>query len=312
MTKDLITLQELDTKEILALLKSAANLKKKKGMTSELKGKVVALIFQKPSNRTRVSFEVGVYQLGGRCIYLNPGEINLGKRETAADVARTLSRYVDGIVARTFLHQDVVDLAKYATIPVINGLSDLAHPCQALADIMTVQECFPKAKNVTLAYIGDGNNVLHSLLIGCAKVGINMNVAIPKGYEPRPDVVGQANMYLKKSGAKIMISNSPQDAAKNAQVIYTDVWTSMGQEEESAQRLKDFQGFQINKELCSLAAKDHIFMHCLPAHRGEEVTAGVIDGKHSVVFDQAENRLHVQKAVLLFLMSHKAQVTRHK
>lgn len=306
MTKDLITLQELSTKDINGLLRSAASLKKQKSkITSALKGKSIALIFQKPSNRTRVSFEVGIYQLGGTCIYLGPGEINLGKRETAADVARTLSRYVDAIVARTFSHDDVIELAKYASIPIINGLSDLAHPCQALADIQTIQENFPKSKKVTLAYIGDGNNVLHSLLIGCAKVGIHVNVATPLGYTPDPRIVNVAKSYATETGVTIMLTQSPQDAVKGAHAIYTDVWTSMGQEEETAKRLKDFQGFQINAELCQLAAKDHIFMHCLPAHRGEEVTDEVIEGKHSVVFEQAENRLHAQKAVLLFLMGQK-------
>jgi len=306
MKKDLIAIKDLTPAEILTLLKSAAELKKSKNRISQqLKGKVVALIFQKPSNRTRVSFEVGVYQLGGRCIYMNPGEINLGKRETAADVARTLSRYVDAIVARTFRQEDVDDLAKYASIPVINGLSDLYHPCQALADILTIQEKFKKFKNVTVAYVGDGNNVCHSLMVGCAKVGVNVNIATPVGYEPNSEVTATAQVAAQKSGSRIMITQSPKEAVKNTQVIYTDVWTSMGQEEETQKRLKDFQGFQINTELLAGAAKDHIFMHCLPAHRGEEVTNEVIESKHSVVFDQAENRLHAQKAILLFLMSHK-------
>jgi ornithine carbamoyltransferase len=306
MKRDLIAIKDLTTAEVLKLLKSAADLKKKRNPLSEqLKGKVVALLFQKPSNRTRVSFEVGVYQLGGRCIYLNPGEINLGKRETAADVGRTLSRYVDAIVARTFRQEDVEDLAKYATIPVINGLSDMYHPCQALADIMTVQENYKKFKGVTLAYIGDGNNVCHSLMMAGAKVGLNISVATPIGYEPNAGITKIAQDCAKKSGSKILLTNSAQEAVTGAHVIYTDVWTSMGQEEESQVRLKAFQGFQINAQLLSFADKKYIFMHCLPAHRGEEVTDEVLDGKHSVVFDQAENRLHAQKAVLLFLMNSK-------
>lgn len=313
MKRDLIAIKDLTAKEVLALVKNAILLKQgRKRAGAPLRGKTVALLFQKPSNRTRVSFEVGVYQLGGNCLYLNPGEINLGKRETAADVARTLSRYVDGLVARTFTQQDVEDLARYATVPVINGLSDMYHPCQALADIMTIQEQFGKFKGITVAYIGDGNNVCHSLMMACAKVGLNFSAATPKGYEPNEDQVKQAQACAQESGAKLFFTNSPVDAAKNAHVLYTDVWTSMGQEEETTQRLKDFQGFQINLELCQLSAKNHIFMHCLPAHRDEEVTEGVIEGKHSVVFDQAENRLHAQKAVLLFLMCNKGQGTRNK
>jgi len=303
MKKDLIAIKDLTPAEILTLLKSAAELKKSKNRISQqLKGKVVALIFQKPSNRTRVSFEVGVYQLGGRCIYMNPGEINLGKRETAADVARTLSRYVDAIVARTFRQEDVDDLAKYASIPVINGLSDLYHPCQALADILTIQEKFKKFKNVTVAYVGDGNNVCHSLMVGCAKVGVNVNIATPVGYEPNSEVTATAQVAAQKSGSRIMITQSPKEAVKNTQVIYTDVWTSMGQEEEAEKRRQVFPPYQVNADLLAHAASHAIVMHCLPAHRGEEITDEVADGSQSRLFPQAENRLHAQKGILVSLL----------
>lgn len=251
-----------------------------------------------------MSFEVGVYQLGGHCIYLGPAEINLGKRETTEDVAKTLSRYLDCIVARTFSHQDVIDLGKYATVPVINGLSDLYHPCQAFADILTVQEKFGNIANKTIAYIGDGNNVCHSLMLMCAKLGINIRIATPNGYAVDQNILKSAIAYAKKTGAVIETTDDPHKAAHNAHVLYADVWTSMGQEEESKQRLHDFQGYQINKKLTAGADPDYLFLHCLPAHRGEEVTTDIIDGPHSAVFDQAENRMHVEKAILIFLFNH--------
>lgn len=298
-----ISIKDLTPKTILSLLKNAAQFKKnKKKRSGELQGKCIGLLFQKPSNRTRVSFEVAVWQMGGNCIYLGPEEIDLGKRESAADVARTLSRYLDCIVARTNSHQDLVDLAKWADIPIINGLSDLTHPCQALADLLSIQEKFKNFKGVTVAYIGDGNNVCNSLMLGCAKVGLNIHIASPGNYEPLPEMVSLAKDFAKGSGTKILLTNSPQEAVKGAHVIYADVWVSMGQEQESQKRLKDFQGFQINSDLVKLADKNCIFMHCLPAHRDLEVTSDIIDGKHSIVFDQAENRLHVHKAVLEFLM----------
>jgi len=303
MKRDLISLHDLSPAEIQHLLNLSQNLKKNRHQNADyLKGKTVGLVFQKPSNRTRVSFEVGVSQLGGNCVYLGPQEIALGKRESTADVAGTLSRYLDAIVARTHLHSDVIDLGKFASVPIINGLSDMYHPCQALADLMSIREKFDDLKGLTLAFIGDGNNVCHSLLLGCAKVGLNMVVATPKGYEPNPEVVAAAQKYGKQSGAKITLTDSPQKAAKNAHIIYADVWVSMGQEEESKSRLKVFKDYQINDKLVKLADKNYIFMHCLPAHRGEEVTAEVIDGPHSIIFDQAENRMHAQKAVLIFLM----------
>jgi len=301
MKRNLISLHDLTPEEIQDILAMAAKLKSERLLTDHLEGKSVGLVFQKPSNRTRVSFEVGIYQLGGKCIYLGPQEINLGKRESTEDVAKTLSRYLNCIVARTFFHQDVVDLAKYASVPVINGLSDLYHPCQALADVMTIQEKLGNPQNGTVCYIGDGNNVCHSLMLICAKLGIHMNVATPPGYEVNPDVLKSILSCAKKSGAQINTTYSPQEAVKGARVIYADVWTSMGQEAESQQRLKDFQGYQINRSLLKTADPRYIFLHCLPAHRGEEVTAEVIDGSHSMVFDQAENRMHVEKAALIFL-----------
>ena len=303
---DFLSIKDLSPKTILVLLKTASQFKKSKIKRSlHLKGKSVGLLFQKPSNRTRVSFEVAIWQMGGNCIYLSPEEIDLGKRESTADVARTLSRYLDCIVARTNHHQDVVDLAKFASVPIINGLSDLTHPCQGLADLLSIQEKFKNLKGMTVAYIGDGNNVCHSLMLGCAKVGLNIHIATPKNYEPLAEMVSSTKEFAKETGAKVLLTNSPQAAVKGAHVIYSDVWVSMGQEKESEMRLKDFQGFQINADLLKLADKKYIFMHCLPAHRGLEVTSDVIDGPHSVVFDQAENRLYVQKAVLEFLVGDK-------
>ncbi len=302
MKRDLMSLHDLSSDEILHILDLTQKIKNDKTMGKAiLKDQSIGLVFQKPSNRTRVSFEVGVTQLGGHCLYLGPDEINLGVRESTADVSKTLSRYLNGIVARTHTHQDIEDLCRYSSVPVINGLSDLYHPCQALTDLFSIKEKFEQIKGLTFAYIGDGNNVCHSLLIGCAKVGIHINVATPKGYEPDEDVIETAKTYAEQSGVSIDLSNSPEEAVGQADVIYTDVWVSMGQEKESEKRLADFDNFQINEKLMQLANNKHIFMHCLPAHRGQEVTAEVIDGPNSIVFDQAENRLHTQKAVLMFL-----------
>jgi ornithine carbamoyltransferase len=304
MKRDFIKLSDYSTAEILALIDSADKLKKQKGkLRSDLKGKSVALVFQKPSNRTRVSFEVGVYELGGHCLYLGPEEINLGRRETTHDVAKTLSRYVHCIVARVFNNKDMDELALQADVPVINALCDLYHPCQALADIQTIREKFGKFKGLTLAYVGDGNNVFHSLMVACVKVGINVRFAGPKGYDPDPQIVKLAEATAKKNKCTIELGRDPKAAVKGADVIYADVWVSMGQEKETARRVKEFKGYQINEDLVKLAGKDYVFMHCLPAHRGLEVTADIIDGKHSVIFDQAENRLHAQKAVLLKLLA---------
>jgi len=303
MKRDLITLLDYSSAEILALVDSADQLKKQKGkLRADLKAKSVALVFQKPSNRTRVSFEVGVYELGGHCLYLGPEEINLGKRESIYDVAKTLSRYVHCIIARVFDNKDIVELARHADVPVINALCDLYHPCQALADIQTIREQLGPFKGLTLAYVGDGNNVFHSLMIACAKVGINVRFAGPRGYDPNPGIVHQAKEIAKKNKSTIELGRDPEAAVKGAHVIYSDVWVSMGQETQTTKRIKEFKGYQINGDLMKLADKNYIFMHCLPAHRGLEVTTDIIDGKHSVIFDQAENRLHAQKAVLLKLL----------
>ena len=302
MKKDLLSIKNLSAKDIANIFNLTEKLKSSpQKFTSVLKGKSVGLIFQKPSNRTRVSFEVGVFQMGGQCIYLGPDEIGIGKREAVKDVAKTLSRYLDIIVARTFLHQDVLDLAKYATIPVVNGLTDFSHPCQALADVYTIKERFKKLKNITLAYIGDGNNVVHSLLYVCAKTGVNLKIATPKGYEPSEAVVSEAGRIARLNSAYVFLTNTPSDGAKDADVVYTDVWASMGQEKEAQKRKKIFKNFQINSALLKFAKHNCAIMHCLPAHRGEEITDGVLDSKNSIVFQQAENRLHVQKAILTWL-----------
>ena len=308
MKRDFISLKSYSNSEIAKLLDDALRLKKAKSRVSnQLKGKTIGLIFQKPSNRTRVSFEVGIHQLGGNCIYLGPEEINLGKRETTSDVAHTLSRYLDGIVARTFSHQDVVELSKFASVPVINGLTDLSHPCQAMADMLTIKEQFGKLKGIRFAYVGDGNNVCHSLMIISAKLGVHMTVAHPKGFAPLDKVVDAAREMARDTGAKITLTTDPKAAVKGVQVIYADTWVSMGQEEEAKKRLKIFENYQINNKLVALADKKYIFMHCLPAHRGQEVTDEIIDGPHSVIFDQAENRLHVQKAILVKLLAKGAK-----
>lgn len=305
--KDFISIHDLTASEVEEILRLAADLKdkqKRKEKHEYLWGKSLAMIFEKPSTRTRVSFEVGMWQLGGLAINLDQEAIGLGTRESVSDVAKTLSRYADAILIRTFEHEKVIELARHATVPVINGLSDLLHPCQALSDVFTIME--KKGKNalrqVKLAYIGDGNNVCHSLMFAAAKVGMNLTVATPRGYEPKEEIVEQALADGKAAGVEIDILNDPVIAAKDADVIYTDVWTSMGQERETQKRKKAFAKFQINRQIVKLAKPDYIFMHCLPAHRGEEVTDEIIDGPNSVVFDQAENRLHVQKAILVKLL----------
>lgn len=300
MKKDFVTLKKWSGAEIEALFKQAELLKHSKG--KPLAGKSLALIFQKPSMRTRVSFEVGMFQLGGTVIYLGPDDIQLGVREPVEDIALVLSRYVDGIVARTFAHQDVETLARHAAVPVINGLSDDEHPCQALADLYTIRQIYKKLKGIKIAYVGDGNNVLCSLLHGASLVGADLSAATPKGYEPPSSVVREAETFAKKSGSCICVGSDPREAVHEADIVYTDVWTSMGQEKEKEKRLGDFQGFQINETLMKLAKPSARFMHCLPAHRGEEVSAQVLEGKQSVVLDQAENRLHVQKAILVTLL----------
>ena len=268
-----------------------------------LAGQSLAMIFQKPSTRTRVSFEVGMNQLGGRALFLGSDDIQLNRGETIADTARVLSRYVQGIMARVFAHQDVTDLARHGSVPVINGLSDLLHPCQALADYFTLRERRGGLAGLKLAYVGDGNNVAHELMFGAVKLGLQFSIGCPKGYEPNPLIFKSAVREAQKLGSPIPeVSADPFEAVAGADVIYTDVWTSMGQEAEAQPRREAFQGFEVTPAMMAAAGPDVMFMHCLPAHRGEEVAADVIDGPQSVVFDEAENRLHVQKAVLVTLM----------
>ena len=303
MKKDLISIKDLTKEEINEIFVLTDKLKKNKAKFSKcLLGKTIALIFQKPSNRTRVSFEVGMFQLGGNSLYLSPGEINLGVRESIADVSKTLSRYIDGIVLRTFEHKNCLEMAGASTVPVINGLSDFSHPCQALADLYTVREKLKTLKNLTVAYVGDGNNVCNSLLFTCAKLGVNINVGAPTGYQPDKNVLADSRNIAKDNGSDIKVFNNALDAVKGADVIYTDVWASMGQEEEARIRKEAFKEFQVNSNLIKIAKGDVLVMHCLPAHREEEITGKVLDSTSSVVFDQAENRMHVQKAILIKLI----------
>ena len=267
-----------------------------------LYGRTVAMLFEKPSLRTRVTFDTGMYQLGGHAVYLPPSEINMGSRETVPDVARNLERWVDGIVARVFSHQTIVELAENAGVPVINALCDLEHPCQALSDLLTVQEHRGGIKGQKIVYVGDGNNVAHSLMLLGAKLGAHVVITGPQGYEPNAGLVAVARGDADAAGGSVEVVRDPREACKDADVIYTDVWTSMGQEDEAADRAATFAPYQVNEELAALAKPDYLFLHCLPAHRGEEVSAGVMDGPHSAVFDQAENRLHAQKAVLVALI----------
>jgi len=305
MKNDLICLADLTSEQIWEILDLATKLKqewRKAGNEPILANKTLAMVFQKPSLRTRVSFEMAMNHLGGNAMYLSPNEIRLGARESVPDVARVLSRYVDGIMARVFSHDHILQLAKYSPVPVINGLSDYNHPCQALADMLTIREHKSTFPNLKLAWVGDGNNVLHSLLLAASKLGMNLTAAIPRGYEPLEDVVLQAQEIAKGTGSSIKMTNDPVEAVRDADVIYTDTWTSMGQEDERQRRLKVFPPYQVNAALVSKAKPDTIVMHCLPAHRGEEITDEVADGPHSVLFDEAENRMHAQKAVLALLM----------
>lgn len=298
--KDLLSIADLSTQEVAGLISSALKLKRGKA-PSVLRGKIIALIFEKPSLRTRVSFEVAIRQLGGQCFYLSPDEVGLGKREPVPDVARVLSRYVDGIIARTFSHQTLEVLARYASVPVVNALSDHEHPCQALGDLLTVLEKKGKLKGLALAFIGDGNNVAHSLLLASSVVGVHFRIASPSGYEIEDDVLREARKFAADSGSQILLTKEPGEAVSGADVVYTDVWTSMGQEAEADKRRKDFASYQVDEKLLSMAKPDAILMHPMPAHHGEEVAIGVLDSPKSVVFDQAENRLHIQKALLVHL-----------
>ncbi|MGM0405061.1 MAG: ornithine carbamoyltransferase [Thermoplasmatota archaeon] len=303
MAKDFISI--LDFKERLQEILRIGGEIKKKFKNGEpyqpLKGKSLGMIFEKPSTRTRISFEVGTTQLGGHALYLSPKDLQLGRGETIADTAKVLSRYVDGIMYRAFEHDMMVELAENSTVPVISGLDDIEHPCQIMADLMTIRE-HKDDFDRKLVYVGDGNNVCHSLLLGSAIVGMDMTACTPKGYEPMDRFVEKAKEIGEETEANIEVSTEPEKAVENADVIYTDVWVSMGDEEEKEKRMNDFKGFQINQSLVEKAKDDVIVMHCLPAHRGVEITDEVVDGEHSVVFDQAENRLHAQKAIMAELM----------
>lgn len=300
--KDFLAISDFSSEKIQELLDISVKLKKqhiKKGNKPIFKGKVLGMIFQKPSLRTRVSFDMAMRHCGGDALYLSPSEIGLGKRESIADVARVLSGYVDALMARVFEHEHVLELAKWADVPVVNGLSDYNHPCQGLADALTIQEKFgKKSKGLNVCYVGDGNNVTVSLMHISALLGWNITVATPEGYDVNPKAIEVAEKIAKKTKSTLTFIRDPHEAVKDAHVIYTDTWTSMGQEEETAQREKIFPPYQVNAKLVSEADKDVIVMHCLPAHRGQELTDDVADGKHSVIFPQAHNRLHAQKAVL--------------
>ncbi|OQY36089.1 MAG: ornithine carbamoyltransferase [Anaerolineaceae bacterium 4572_5.1] len=303
--KDFLAISDYSSEELQDLLNLAVKMKKEYfagGNPPLAQGKVMAMIFQKPSLRTRVSFDMVMRHLGGDALYLSPAEIGLGKRESIADVARVLSGYVHAIMARVFAHEHVTELGKWASVPVINGLSDFNHPCQAMADALTIQEKFGALKGVNVAYVGDGNNVAASLMYVCARLGANFTIANPEGYDMSADAIALGRQLASESGSSITLMNDPHEAALGAQVIYTDTWTSMGQEEEAEKRRQVFPPYQVNADLVAEADKDVIVMHCLPAHRGEELTDEVADGAHSVIFPQAHNRLHAQKAIVARLL----------
>ena len=314
--KDLLSITDLNKQEFIKLFALSGILKNKvkKGIKYQpLTGKTLAMIFQKPSTRTRTSFEVGMTQLGGHAIFLNSQETQVNRGETFADTARTLSRYVDGIMVRANAHQDIIELAKHSTVPIINGLSDMEHPCQILADIFTILEKKVKSMDaekwkkygldkIKITYVGDGNNVANSLMLATSIMGMNLVVCTPEGYEPHPGIIDRSKQICKKSGGKFQLIRNPKEAVKDSDVLYTDVWTSMGKEKEKNDRIKIFKDYQLNVKLISNAKPGVLIMHCLPAHRGEEISGELMDGPNSIVFDQAENRLHVQKAILLYLM----------
>jgi ornithine carbamoyltransferase len=302
--KNLLSIEELSREEIDEILALTAKVKARpQDYRRALDGKTLAMIFQKPSTRTRVSFEVGMFELGGSALFLGANDIQLHRGETVADTARVLSRMVDGIMARVFAQQDLVDLARFGTVPVINGLSDLLHPCQALADYFTLLEHRGRLAGLSIAYVGDGNNVCHELLLGAAKLGVAARVACPEGYDPDPRILASAVRCAQELRTTVpVVTRDPAEAVEGADAVYTDVWTSMGQEAEKELRLRAFRGFMVTPEMMAKASPEAVFMHCLPAHRGEEVAAEVIDGAQSVVFDEAENRLHVQKAILILLL----------
>jgi ornithine carbamoyltransferase len=303
--KHLLTLRDLQPEEFTEIFELSADLKRqlKKGIKPLLlKGKILGMIFSKSSTRTRVSFETGMYQLGGHAIFLSSSELQLGRGESIADTTRVLSRYLDGIMIRTYRQKDVEDLARYGAIPVINGLTDLYHPCQVLADLFTLKEIKGELKGLKLAYVGDGNNIVHSLLYGCSKTGVNLSIASPEGYDCSQEILAEAMNIAAANGTSIKVARDPAEAVKDADAVYTDTWISMGMEKDKEKRIKDFEGYTVNKQLFALAKPDAVFLHCLPAYRGYEVTDNIIDGPNSVVFDEAENRLHVQKAIMVMLM----------
>jgi ornithine carbamoyltransferase len=308
--QDFLSIDDFTGEDLQLVLAAAERLKSRRKTTlardddyrTALEGKHVALLFEKPSLRTRVTFQVAIEELGGSAIYLGPQEVGLGQRESVPDVARNLERWVDGIVARVFRHSDIQTLAQFATIPVINALSDAEHPCQALADFLTLYERKKSLQGLKIAYVGDGNNVAVSLMKVAAKLGVSMAVAMPQGYRPPAEVEHQIDGLFKSSGTSLLVTNDPKKAVEGADAVYTDTWVSMGQEDETEKRRAAFGGYQVNEDLMTLANSDAVFMHCLPAHRGEEVTDAVMDSPRSVIFDQAENRLHVHKAVLLMAL----------
>jgi ornithine carbamoyltransferase len=302
--KDFIEIHDYTADEVREIFELARDMKAKpKRFADALEGQTLAMIFEKSSTRTRVSFEVGMFQLGGHALFLSARDIQIGRGEPIYDTAKVLSRYVDGIMARTFAHKTVPELAEYSTVPVINGLTDLSHPCQAMTDYFTAWEKFGgELKGRKIAYVGDGNNMAHSLMYGAPKVGMDIAVACPKGYTPDSEVIAKAGADAQAAGTKMLITTSIEEAVRGADVVETDVWASMGQEDEAEKRRRDFEGWMISENFMSMAKGDAIFMHCLPAHRGEEVSAGVIDGPQSVIYDEAENRLHIQKAIMHALM----------
>jgi ornithine carbamoyltransferase len=300
MKRDFLTLTDFTRQELDEILSLGARLKQdlKAGRRTDLlAGKALAMIFEKPSLRTRVTFDVGMRQLGGSAINLRPTDIQLGQRESVADIARNLERWVDFIMARTYSHDTLVELAKHSRVPVINGLSDTYHPCQVLSDCLTIIEHCGRLDGLRIAFLGDGNNVVHSWINAASRFPFTFAVACPPGYEPKPDIVERG----RRNGAAVLVSSDPATAVRNADVVYTDVWTSMGQEREAERRVRDFRGYQVNSDILRLARPTAVVMHCLPAHRGEEIASEVMDGPQSIVFDQAENRLHVQKGILAWL-----------
>jgi ornithine carbamoyltransferase len=300
--KHVLSISDLSGENIRSLISSAVEMKRERRRTALLVGKTLAIMFEKPSLRTRVSFEMAMRELGGDTIYLSPAEVGLGKREAVSDIAKVLSRYIDIMTVRTFAHQNLVSLAEYATVPVINALSDLEHPCQALADLLTVYEHKGKLEGMKLAYVGDGNNVAHSLMLGASLTGMDFRIASPKGYSVQDGILETAKRNAAASGGTITCTEAPRSAVEQADVVYTDVWASMGQEAEAEERRRIFADYQVNKELLSLGRSDAIVMHPLPAHHGEEVAVGILDEPSSAVFDQAENRMHAQKALLAQIM----------